>query len=76
MTRNQAQILESIAALPETERRELVRHLVEANLAAPSFLERMSPEQRAHLNQAIAEAERGEFVEADEVFDRLARRLA
>ena len=71
MTKTQAQILESIAALPEPDRRALVEHLVEANLGGPSFFDQMTPEQRAHLEQGIAQANRGEFTSADVAFERI-----
>ena len=75
MTRTQATILESIAALPEAERRELIEHLVATNVGAPSFFERMTLEQRAHLAEGIAQADRGEGRPAEEVFADLARRF-
>jgi len=75
MTKTQASILESIAALPETERRELIGHLVATNMGASSFYERMTPEQRAHLGEGAAQAERGEGRPADEVYEDLARRF-
>jgi predicted transcriptional regulator len=74
MTKTQAQILESIAALPDSDRRALVEHLVAAHLGESSFFDRMTPEQRTRLDQGIAEAERGEFAPAESVFDRIARR--
>ena len=74
MSKTKASILESIAALPEPERRELIEHLVATSMAAPSFWERMTPEQRAHLAEGIAQAERGEGRQADEVYADLARR--
>jgi predicted transcriptional regulator len=76
MTKSQACILESIAALPEAERRELIEHLVATNMGAPSFYERMTPEQRAHLAEGIAQADRGEGRPAEEVYADLARSLA
>jgi hypothetical protein len=71
MTKSQAQILESIAALPEDERRALVGHLVSAHFDRPSFLKSMTPEQRARLDASIAEADRGELIDAATVWDRL-----
>jgi len=35
----------------------------------------MTPEQRAELDEGIAQAERGRVVPAEEVFDRLAKRF-
>jgi predicted transcriptional regulator len=40
-----------------------------------SFYERMTPQQRAELDEGIAQAERGQVLPADEVFDRLAKRF-
>ena len=74
MTKTQAQILESIAALSEPDRQALVEHLVETHLGAPSFYRRMTPEQLSHLDQGIAEADRGEFSPAEDVFERVAKR--
>jgi predicted transcriptional regulator len=75
MTKTQASILESIAALPEAERRELIEHLVASNMGASSFYERMTPQQRAHLAEGIAQAERGDGKPAEEVYAELARRF-
>lgn len=74
MTRTQAEILESIAALPDRDRRELVEHLVQSNLGGESFLKRMTAEQRAELLEGIAQADRGEVSPVDEVFDRITKR--
>jgi predicted transcriptional regulator len=41
--------------------------------AVGSFYDRMTPEQRAELDEGIAQAERGQVLPAEEVFDRLAR---
>jgi predicted transcriptional regulator len=38
-----------------------------------SFYERMTPQQRAELDEGIAQAERGQVVPVEEVFDRLAK---
>jgi predicted transcriptional regulator len=35
----------------------------------------MTPEQRAELDEGIAQAERGQVRPAEEVFDRLAKRF-
>ena len=76
MTKTQAQIVESIAALPEDERRALVEHLVAAHFDRPSFLSRMTQEERAHLDDAIAEADAGKLVDADTVWSRLRAKYA
>ena len=71
MTRKQAQIVELIAQLPLTERRELIEHVQESGLLDDSFYSRMTPEQRAQLDEGIAQADRGEVVDGDETFKRL-----
>jgi predicted transcriptional regulator len=43
--------------------------------AVGSFYDRMTPEQRAEPDEGIAQAERGQVVPAEEVFDRLAKRF-
>lgn len=73
MTKAEAQILESIAALPEAERRSLVKFLIETNMDRPSFVASMTPEQRQRLQESIEQAERGEYSPAAEVFERLKR---
>jgi predicted transcriptional regulator len=75
MTKAEAQILESIAALPEAERRRLVKFLIETNMDRPSFISSMTPEQRQGLQEGIEQAERGEYSPAAEVFARLKRGL-
>ncbi len=72
MTRKQAQIVELIAQLPLTERRELIEHVQESGLLDDSFYSRMTPGQRAQLDEGIAQADRGEVVDGDETFRRLA----
>lgn len=74
MTKAQADILASIAALPEAERRALVEHLVATNLGAPSFYEGMTPAERAHLAEGLAQADRGEGRPAEEVYADLDRK--
>jgi hypothetical protein len=75
MSRKQAQIVELIAQLPLTERRELIEHVQESGLLDDSFYSRMTPEQRARLDEGIAQADRGEVVDGDEIFKRLASRF-
>ena len=71
----QAQIVESIAQLSLAERRELFEHVQEAGLLEDSIYSRMTPEQHAQLDEGIAQADRGEVVDGDEVFNRLASRF-
>jgi predicted transcriptional regulator len=75
MTRTQAEIVELIAQLPLAERRELVEHVQESGLLEDSFYSCMTPTQRAELDEGIAQADRGEVVDGDEVFKRLASRF-
>ena len=75
MTRKQAQIVELIAQLPLTERRELIEHVQESGLLDDSFYSRMTAEQTAQLGEGIAQADRGEVVDGNETFNRLASRF-
>jgi predicted transcriptional regulator len=75
MTRTQVHIVELIAQLSLAERRELFEHVQETGLLEESFYSRMTPEQRAQLDEGIAQADRGEVVDGDEAFNRLASRF-
>ena len=75
MTKTQVQIAELIAQLPLAERRELIEHVQETGLLEESFYSRMTPEQRAQLEEGIAQAERGDVVDGNEAFRRLAARF-
>lgn len=75
MTRKQAQIVELIARLPLTERRELIEHVQESGLLDDSFYSRMTPEQRTQLDEGIAQEDRGEVVDGDTAFNRMASRF-
>jgi predicted transcriptional regulator len=75
MTRTQAHIVELIAQLSLAERHELFEHVQQTGLLGPTFSSSMTPEQRAQLDEGIAQADRGEVVDADEAFDRLASRF-
>ena len=70
MTKTQAQILELFETLADDERRVLAEQLY-ATTAAGSFYDQMTPEARAELLAAIAEADRGEGTPADRVFAQL-----
>jgi predicted transcriptional regulator len=74
MTKTQAQIIELFKSLDPIEQRELAEQLYETTVAG-SFYDRMSPAQRAELDAGMAEAERGQVLSAEEVFDRLAKRF-
>ena len=75
MTRTQAHIVELIAQLSLAERRELFEHVQQTGLLEPTFYSSMTPEQRAQLDEGIAQADSGEVVDVDEAFDRLAARF-
>ena len=75
MTRTQTQILTLIATLPLEERRELVEHMYDANLFGLSFYDRMTPEQRALLEDSITQADRGDVVPSEQVFSDLAKKF-
>lgn len=75
MTRTQAHIVELIAKLSLAERRELFEHVQQTGLLEQTFHAGMTPEQRAQLDEGIAQADRGEVVDADEAFNGLASRF-
>lgn len=74
MTKTQAQILELFQTLPQIEQRELAEQLYEQAVRG-SFYGRMTSEQRAALDQSIAEADRGEGTDAAIVMSRLAQKF-
>ena len=74
MTNVQAQIIALFKTLDPAEQREVAEQLYERT-AAGSFYDRMTPDQRAELDEGIAQAERGQVLPAEEVFDRLAKRF-
>ncbi len=75
MTKAQKHILELLARLPVEQRWEIVEHITQSHLLDETFFDSMTPEQRAHLQEGVTEAERGEGEEASLVMDRLARKL-
>jgi predicted transcriptional regulator len=74
MTKTQAQIIELFKTLDQMEQREVAQQLYERAVVG-SFYDRMTPQQRAELDEGIAQAERGQVRPAEEVFDRLAKRF-
>jgi predicted transcriptional regulator len=74
MTKTQVQIIDLFKTLDPIEQRELAEQLYETTLVG-SFYDRMSPAQRAELDEGIAQAEHGQVRSAKEVFDRLAKRF-
>ena len=75
MTHTQAHIVQLIAQLSLAERREFFEHVQQTGLLEQTFYSGMTPEQRAQLDEGIAQADRGEVVDADEALDRLASRF-
>ena len=61
-----------LAHLPD-ERIETLAELADA-FSRPTFFSTMTAEQMAELAKSIAEADRGEGVAANTVFDRVGRR--
>ena len=74
MTETQTRIVQLFKTLPPTDQRALIEHLAETAQIG-SFYERLSADQRAQLDDGIAQAERGETVSAVDVFDSLAKRF-
>jgi predicted transcriptional regulator len=74
MAKKQVQIIELFRTLDPAEQREIAGQLHETTVAG-SFYDRMTPAQRAALDEGIAQAERGQVLPAEEVFDRLAKRF-
>jgi len=74
MTRAAARIVELFRTLPARDQRALVDQLAETARGG-SFYGRMTPEQRAELDEALSEVERGETVPAEGVFDDLAQKF-
>jgi hypothetical protein len=74
MTKTATRILELFQTLPARDQRALVEQLAET-AGSESFCNRMSADQRAELDDAITEVERGETVPAEGVFNDLAQRF-
>jgi predicted transcriptional regulator len=67
-------ILKLFRSLSAGEREELVAQL--KDMISPTMIqEDLTAEQLSRLDEGIAQAERGDIVPADEVFDRLASRF-
>lgn len=75
MTDMQARIVEMIAQLSLEERRELMAHIRQSGLLEDSFFAGMTSAQRAQLDEGIAQADRGDVVDGNEAFERLASRF-
>jgi predicted transcriptional regulator len=75
VARTQARIVELIAQLSLAERRELFEHVQQTGLLEQAFYSGMTPEQHAQLDDGIAQADRGEVIDGEEAFNRLASRF-
>jgi predicted transcriptional regulator len=73
MTTAQAQIYDLFKALPTEDQRDLLSRLSEAVEGEISLCD-LSAEDVAAIEEGIAQAERGEVVDADEVLGRIAAR--
>jgi hypothetical protein len=76
MTDKQAEILELIAGLPLPERQALIARARQSGLLDASIHAGLTPEQRDELTTAIAEAERGDVMTEEEMFERLESQFA
>ncbi len=74
MTKVQAQIIELFKTLAPSEQRDIAVELYERSVVG-SFYDRMTPAQRAQLEEGISQAERGQVQPAEDVFERLAKRF-
>lgn len=74
MTDMQTQILDLFRKLSANEQRELVERLSEQT-RQEDFFERMTPDQRAELAQAIDQANRGDVVTSNELRAYMAQRF-
>ena len=73
MNTAQAQILQLFEALPIDDRRDLLARLAET-VEDDEAIDDLSAEDIAAIEEGIAQAERGEVVDAEEVLDRIAAR--
>jgi hypothetical protein len=74
MTNTQAQILELYQKLPADEQRELAEQLARQTLRG-DFYDRMTPAQKLELAAAIAEADRGNMISAQDLKTYMATRF-
>ena len=73
MNAEQSQIAELIAKLPPEERRELLDHLLDANLFGDGD-SLLTQEQQHIVAQRMAEADRGETIPSEQVWAQLAEK--
>lgn len=74
MTQAEAQILELFQTLGTAERARLAEQLYEES-RLDDFVTRMTPEQRAHLQEGIDQADRGEMLSPEELRANMAKRF-
>jgi hypothetical protein len=73
MTAIQAQIFDLLTKLPLSERRALVEHFYDSNLFGESVIDRLPPQQRARLAESATQADAGDVIPSDVVFDAIAK---
>ena len=71
----QRQIIDLIVKLPLLERRELVEHMYDTTLFGESVLDLLSADQRARLDESIAQAGQSDVIASDTVFRELAAKF-
>ena len=74
MTKTAARIIELFQTLPARDQRALADRLAET-AREQSHYDRLSPSERAELDDALDEAERGHTIPADQTFDDLAEKF-
>ena len=74
MDTTQAQIFQLFQALPDSDRRQLLARLSES-LEDELSMDDLSLEEIAAIDEGLAQAERGETIDSDELFDRLAKKF-
>jgi hypothetical protein len=73
MTADQTRILEMFRALSPDEREALLPELAEA--AGEDEFDELSPKEIAAIDEGLAQMRRGETIDADVLFDRLAEKF-
>ncbi len=74
MTSAQSQILELFRALSPDEKESLLPQLAESVIDVGVY-DDLSAEEIAAIEEGIAQAERGETIDGDELFDNLAKKF-
>ena len=74
MNAAQSQILALFQSLPPDEQQALLPRLVEQADEAP-FIDDLTANEIAAIEEGLAQMKRGETIDADELFDRLAKKF-